>query len=49
MGTRLSDVVRRLSKTRRDRIARRVQEIREEVDGSQAFRKATANRTETKP
>jgi hypothetical protein len=48
MGLRLSDVMRRLRKARRDRITRRAQEIRKEVEGSQAFRKATANWTETK-
>jgi len=42
MGTRLSDLMRRLPKARRDRIAARVQEIREEIGGLQALRKATA-------
>jgi DNA-binding XRE family transcriptional regulator len=42
MGTKLSDVVRRLPKARRDRIAARAQEIREEIEGLQALRKATA-------
>jgi DNA-binding XRE family transcriptional regulator len=42
MGTKLSDVMRRLPKARRSRIAARVQEIREEIEGLQALRKATA-------
>jgi DNA-binding XRE family transcriptional regulator len=42
MGTKLSDVMRRLPKARRDRIAARAQEIREEIEGLRALRKATA-------
>lgn len=42
MGTRLSDVMGRLPKARRDRIASRVEEIRGEIQGLQALRKATA-------
>jgi DNA-binding XRE family transcriptional regulator len=42
MGTKLSDVMRRLPKNRRDRIAARAQEIREEIEGLQALRKVTA-------
>lgn len=42
MGTRLSDVMRRLPKARRDRIAARAQKIREEIEGLQALRRVTA-------
>lgn len=42
MGTRLSDVIRQLPKPRRDRIAVRAREIREEIEGLRALRKATA-------
>lgn len=41
MGTKLSDVMDRLPKARRDRIAARVREIRGEIEGLQALRKAT--------
>jgi DNA-binding XRE family transcriptional regulator len=41
MGTKLSEMMERLPKARRDRIAARVQEIREEIEGLQALRKAT--------
>lgn len=40
MGTKLSEMMERLPKTRRDRIAARVQEIREEIEGLRALRKA---------
>ncbi|HET6620727.1 MAG TPA: XRE family transcriptional regulator [Dongiaceae bacterium] len=42
MGTKLSDMMGRLPKARRDRIASRVEEIRGEIHGLQALRKATA-------
>jgi len=42
MGTKLSDVMRQLPKARRDRIAARAREIREEIEGLRALRKATA-------
>jgi DNA-binding XRE family transcriptional regulator len=42
MGTKLSDVMRRLPKNRYDRIAARAQEIREQIEGLQALRKVTA-------
>jgi len=42
MGTKLSEVMRRLPKARRHRIAARAQEIREEIEGLRALRKATA-------
>jgi len=40
MGTKLSDVLRRLPKTRRDRVEARAQEIRQEIKGLQSLRKA---------
>ena len=41
MGTKLSDVMRKLPRTRRDRIAARVKELREQIEGLRALRKAT--------
>jgi DNA-binding XRE family transcriptional regulator len=40
MGTKLSDMMRHLPKARRDRIAARAQEIRQEIKGLQSLRKA---------
>ena len=40
MGTKLSDMMRRLPKARRDRIAVRAQELRDEIKGLQSLRKA---------
>ncbi len=40
MGTNLTDMMRRLPKARRDRIAARAQEIRQEIKGLQSLRKA---------
>jgi DNA-binding XRE family transcriptional regulator len=42
VGTKLSDVMRRLPKARRERVSARAREIREEIEGLQALRKATA-------
>lgn len=41
MGTKLSDVMRKLPRTRRDRIAARAKELREQIEGLRALRKAT--------
>jgi len=41
MSTKLSDVLRRLPKARRDRISARAAEIREEIKGLRSLRKAT--------
>ena len=40
MGTKLSDMMRRLPKARRERIAARAQEIRQEIKGLRSLRKA---------
>jgi DNA-binding XRE family transcriptional regulator len=40
MGTKLSDMMRRLPKARRSRIAARAQEMREQIEGLQSLRKA---------
>jgi DNA-binding XRE family transcriptional regulator len=42
MGVKLSDMMRQLPKARRDRVSARAEEIREEIEGLQALRKATA-------
>jgi DNA-binding XRE family transcriptional regulator len=42
MGTKLSEMIRQLPKGRRDRIAARAQEIREEIEGLQALRKVAS-------
>lgn len=41
MGTKLSDVMQKLPRTRRDRIAARAKELREQIEGLRALRKAT--------
>lgn len=41
MGTKLSDVMRKLPRSRRDRIAARAKELREQIEGLRALRKAT--------
>lgn len=41
MGTKLSDVMRKLPRPRRDRIAARAKELREQIEGLRALRKAT--------
>jgi len=41
MSTKLSDMMRRLPKARRERIAARAQEIRQEIKGLQSLRKAS--------
>lgn len=41
MGTKLSDVMRKLPRTRRDRITARAKELREQIEGLRALRKAT--------
>ena len=41
MDTKLSDMMRRLPKARRERIAARAQEIRQEIKGLQSLRKAS--------
>src|SRR5256885_15584117 len=40
MSTKLSDMMRRLPKARRERVAARAAEIREEIEGLQSLRKA---------
>ena len=42
MGVKLSDMMRQLPKARRDRVAARAEEIREEIEGLQELRKATS-------
>jgi DNA-binding XRE family transcriptional regulator len=42
MNAKLSDVLKQLPKARRDRIAARAEEIRGEIEGLQALRKASA-------